>query len=348
VVRQVVLAVPGDLATATGGYAYDRRIIAELAALGFHVDVLALGEGFPRPTADLRARALALLAAVPVPRPVVVDGLALGALPEVTRLRDLRLIALVHHPLALESGLLACEAAALRASERQALAAARQVIATSAATAGLLIRDFSVPPERLTVAPPGCDRVAFARGSAGDTIALLAVGAIVPRKGYDVLIPALATLTDLSWRLTIVGDCERDAATAARLGDQIRRHKLGDRVGVVGAVPSQRLAELYSAADVFVLPSRFEGYGMVFAEALAYGLPLIGTTAGAIPDTVPAGAGVLVPPDDCNALVEALRRLITQPDERARLASAARAAAAQLPTWRDTARLFARAIGAVT
>jgi glycosyltransferase involved in cell wall biosynthesis len=347
VVTHVALAVPGDLATATGGYAYDRRLIAELEALGFCVDVLALGEDFPRPSAQTRGRALSLLASVPAERPIIVDGLALGALPEATTLREHCLIALVHHPLALECGLSASEAAALRESERQALSAARRVIATSAATARLLISDFAVPSNCVVVAPPGCDRVEFAHGSASDMVALLAVGAIVARKGYDVLIAALARLADLPWRLTIVGDRERDVAAAEGLAADIRRYRLGDRVDVVGVVAPRRLAELYAAADLFVLASRFEGYGMVYAEAIAYGLPLIGTTAGAIPETVPAGAGLLVPPDDCAALGDALRRLIAQPGDRARLAAAARAAAAQLPTWRETGRLVAGAIGAV-
>jgi glycosyltransferase involved in cell wall biosynthesis len=95
---------------------------------------------------------------------------------------------------------------------------------------------------------------------------------------------------------------------------------------------------------VFVLASRYEGYGMAFAQAIAYGVPVIGTTAGAIPETVPAGAGLLVPPDDVPALAVALRRLISDRDARARLADNARAAANLLPTWAASAAVFARAI----
>ena len=109
-----------------------------------------------------------------------------------------------------------------------------------------------------------------------------------------------------------------------------------------------RLAELYAAADLFVLPSRYEGFGMAYAEAIAHGLPVIGTTAGAIPDTVPASAGVLIPPDDVSALAAALRRLIENAAERAVLAAGAREAAKHLPTWQESAKLFAQAIeGAV-
>jgi glycosyltransferase involved in cell wall biosynthesis len=160
-------------------------------------------------------------------------------------------------------------------------------------------------------------------------------------------VAALAGLRDLPWHLTIAGDRTRSPATAASLDADILRHGLGDRIAVLGAVADQRLADLHAEADLFVLPSRFEGYGMAFAEAIAHGLPVIGTTAGAIPDTVPDGAGILVPPDDAAALAHALRRLIANASERESLAAAARAAAARLPTWRQSAEEFARAIEAV-
>jgi glycosyltransferase involved in cell wall biosynthesis len=177
---------------------------------------------------------------------------------------------------------------------------------------------------------------------------LISVGALVPRKGFDILIASLATLVDLPWRLTIAGDAGRDRDTAARLAADIERRKLGDRIALLGAVPSERLSELYTSADAFVLASRFEGYGMAYAEAIAHGLPVVGTAAGAIPETVPVGAGVLVAPDDAAALAIALRRIIESPDERRRMAAAARTAARDLPSWQDSARRFSRALEAVT
>jgi glycosyltransferase involved in cell wall biosynthesis len=349
VVGALAFALPGDLATPTGGYGYDRRIIAELRRLGWQVDVIGLGDGFPRPTAETRAAALARLRAVPARRAIVVDGLAMGAMPEVEALRhEHPLVALIHHPLALETGLSAADADALRASEQAALAAAHRVITTSASTARMVVRDYGVAAERVTVAPPGTDRVPFAEGGRNATPSLLAVGVVVRRKGYDVLIEALAGLGELAWRLVIAGDRGRDRAEAARLDRLIAQHRLTERVAMLGAVSAGRLSELYRAADIFVLASRFEGYGMVYGEAIAHGLPVIGTTAGAIPDTVPAGAGVLVPPEDPAALAAALRRLIADPAERQRLANAARAAAGRLPAWEDSAALFARAIEAAS
>jgi glycosyltransferase involved in cell wall biosynthesis len=178
-------------------------------------------------------------------------------------------------------------------------------------------------------------------------VRLLTVGSIVPRKGYDVLIAALAPLAALPWRLTIAGDRTRDETAPAQLDADIATHGLGGRIEVLGALPEDRLAPLYIEADLFVLASRFEGYGMAFAEALAHGLPVVGTTAGAVPDTVPPDAGVLVEPNDVKALTRTLRMLIENPKERQWFASGALAAGAALPTWEESAKLLAGAIEAL-
>lgn len=347
-VRRVAFAVPGDLATPTGGYAYDRRMIAELQKLGWQVDVVLLGDGFPRPSAAQKQHADRVLTLVEGDHPIVIDGLALGVLPEAAAVLHAKrpLVALVHHPLALETGLLASESDAMRASERSALARAQSVIVTSAPTARLLVEDYGVAASIITVARPGSERGAVATRQPDGFVRLLSIGAVVQRKGFDVLIAALATLADLPWRLTIAGDRTRSPEVAARIDADIARHRLGDRVRMLGAVTDRRIGELYGEADVFVLASRFEGYGMAYAEALAHGLPVVGTTGGATPETVPSGAGILVPPDDVAALAAVLRRLISDRIERERMAQAARAASAALPTWQDSAKLFAAAIEA--
>lgn len=344
--KRFAFAVPGDLATPTGGYAYDRRMIAELEKLDWQIDVVGLGEGFPQPSDEARKAAQARLMAIPEGEIVVADGLALGVLPEAAAQRGARnaLVALVHHPLAMETGLSAAKANALRASERAALAAARAVIVTSAATARQLAAEYAVPKERITVALPGNDPVALAQGSSDGTVRLLSVGAVVRRKGFDVLIAALATLADLPWQLTIAGDRTRDPDAAAQLDADIAHFDLGSQVAVLGAVSPERLEQLYAEADVFALASRFEGYGMAYTEAIAHGLPVIGTNAGAIPEAVPAGAGVLVTPDDVGEFAQALRRVIDHAEERRRLAAAARGAARQLPTWQASAAIFARVL----
>jgi glycosyltransferase involved in cell wall biosynthesis len=346
VVKAVAFVVPGDLATPTGGYGYDRRIVAELGSLGWHTQVLDVGEGFPRPTAAARAAARRRLAELPPAWPIVIDGLAFGVLAEEAEAlaKTHRLVALVHHPLALETGLGAGESAALRASERAALVHARHVVVTSPSTARVLTADYAVRPERLTIVRPGTDRVAAQPRAVNAAVELLAVGSVVPRKGYDVLVAALAEVSDLSWRLTVAGARDRSSETVRGLEDDIARLGLAERISFIGAVTPERLLRHYAAADLFVLASRFEGYGMAFAEAIAHGVPVVGTTAGAIPDTVPAGAGVLAPPDDAAALSAILRRLIESAPERERLAARARAAATTFPSWHESAALFARAL----
>ena len=348
-VRQIAFAVPGDLNAPTGGYAYDRRMIAELERIGWHVEILNLGEGFPWPSDETRTSAEALLLGVPNGDTIVIDGLAFGVLPSAGL--NLRInhpvIALVHHPLALESGLSAQQIVTLRDSERAALAAATRVVVTSGATARCLAADYGVPKAHIVVAPPGVDQAPMARGNVDGVVQLLSVGAVVPRKGYDVLVASLATLSELPWHLSIAGNLRADPEAAAALEKDIARFRLGARITLLGAVPHTRLAELYANADVFVLASRFEGYGIAYAEAIARGLPVIGTTAGAIPDTVPAGAGILVSPNDELALARALHRVIAEPDERAKLAARAHKAATQLPDWRDSAKILAHVIESV-
>jgi glycosyltransferase involved in cell wall biosynthesis len=293
-----------------------------------------------------------MLEAVPAGRRIVIDGLAFGVLPEVAaRLRGSHpLVALVHHPLALETGVGPDEAVALKESERAALACTRAVIANSPMTARTLASDYGVAAARITVAPPGTDRpqISARRMRPIGPVELLGVGAVVPRKGYDVLIAALATLGDLPFHLTIVGDCSRSPETVARLRADIARNTLGEKVTIEDGVTAERLAALYARADLFVLASRYEGFGMAYAEALAHGLPVVGTTAGAIPDTVPADAGVLVDPDNSAQLAAVLSRLVERPEERERLAGGARAAAGKLATWRGSAELFAAAVERVT
>lgn len=338
-VPRLHVLVPGDLATPTGGYAYDRRIVAGLRALGWRVEVIGLDSSFPAPRAAALRDARTRLAAIPDGGLALIDGLALGAMPQLAAAEAcrLRLVALVHHPLALETGRAPEQAAALRASEAAALAAVRRVIVTSPATARDL-EGFGVAPDRVTVVAPGTDPAPLAAGSGGGPTALLCVAAMVPRKGHRLLVEALAELTHLDWRLTCVGSLARDPATTDDLRRRVAELGLDQRVRLAGAVDDAALAAAYAAADLFVLPSLHEGYGMAFAEALARGLPVIGCRTGAVPDTVPENAGLLVAAGSVPALRDALERLLTQPDLRARLRAGARRARSELPDWNDSAR----------
>ncbi len=343
----LALLLPGDPATLTGGYEYDRRIAAGLRDLGWTVTVHALDASFPFPTPSALAHARATLAGLPSGRLALVDGLALGAMPAVAEeaARRLRLVALVHHPLALETGLAPAAAAALRRAEMRALAVAAHVIVTSPATARALT-DYRVAPERISVVVPGTDPAPLARGSGGPGLALLCVATLTPRKGHAVLIEALAGLRDRDWTLTCAGSRTIDPATSAALEQQIARLGLAGRVVLAGERSRAALAPLYDSADAFVLATFHEGYGMALAEALARGLPIVATRAGAVPDTVPPEAGLLVEPGDPLALRHALRQLLDQPAVRERLARGARAARARLPDWPQTCHRLAAVLAA--
>lgn len=338
--------IPGDLGTPTGGYGYDRCLIAELDAAGRPVRHIALAGDWPAPDAAARAAAAAALAALPDGALVLIDGLAAGALPELlaAEAARLRLVALVHHPLGDEAGLAAAAAARLLAEEAAALAAVAAVICTSPATARRLETGLGVPPDRLTVAPPGTAAAPRARGGHVPP-RIVSVGSLIPRKRHEVLVAALAAIADRPWTATIIGSADLDPACAAALGRQVAAAGLGDRVALVGAVADTRAA--LAASDIFVLASEYEGYGMAFAEALTQGLPVVACDAGAIADLVPRAAGGLVPVGDMAALAAALARLLDDPAARAKAAAAAYAAGQILPNWSMTAALVAAALDAV-
>ncbi len=337
--RRLTLAYPGDLESRTGGYLYDRRLALELEARGWRVDRLSLPDGYPFPAAADLAASAAALGKLPTGSTVLVDGLALGAMPDLARSLAARLdlVALVHHPLCLETGLTAAQSAALAASERAALASARAVIVTSPRTAASLTELFGVPPAKLTVSLPGTDVVPVARGSSGHGCRMICVGTITPRKGHLVLIEALAELRDLDWSLVCAGSLTREPATVAAVEALILEHALDPRVRLAGELDASELAALYDGADLCVSASFYEGYGMALAEALARGLPIVAASGGAVADTVPADAGLLVPVEDVNALAEALRRFFTEPELASSLRHGALVARRSLPTWKDTA-----------
>jgi glycosyltransferase involved in cell wall biosynthesis len=172
---------------------------------------------------------------------------------------------------------------------------------------------------------------------------LLTVATLIPRKGQDLLLDALTRLRDRAWTADLVGEA-RDPAFAERIAQRIVAAGLQQRVTLHGAVGEATLDRLWRGADLFVLPSRHEGWGIAYAEAVRWGLPVVGTTAGAIPEAVPRGAGLLVPPDDAGALTEALRCLLDDPAARQRLADGAVRAAATLRRWTDMDRDFTDAV----
>lgn len=341
-VRACHVLIPGDWNTPTGGYTYDRRLVLALREAGWTVYVHTLAGTWPHPDATDLAAAAACIAALPDGACVVADGLAFGCLAAQVRPHAQRLqwVALVHHPLHLETGLGVAEQAALRAGESQALQLARQVVVTGRSTVAD-VTAMGVSKDRIAVVEPGTDTVSPRHGPRREQgpVQLLCVATLTPRKGHAVLLEALAGLERLPWVLHLVGSTERAPGTVARLRAQAA--PLGERVVWHGELPPIALHAHYAAADVFVLPSLYEGYGMVVAEAIAHGLPVVCTDGGALVHTLPGGAGLQVPAGEVPALQTALALVIGDADLRQRLADGARAAAAAFPTWPQQAARFA-------
>lgn len=340
--------VPGSLDTRTGGYRYDKRVINDIAAAGHRVRVHSLSSHYPFPGAYELAEADRVLSGIQDQSVTVIDGLAFSVLPEVVakHAERLKLVALVHHPLALETGLEKTQVTSLRESERAALAYASRVITTSPSTTAALA-DYGVTAGRIMTIEPGTDIAPPSRGSDTDAVNLLCVATLTARKGHSVLIKALYQVKhkapQAAWHLHCVGSLERDAPTLEELRELIDYTDLSQHVSLHGEADDSALEQHYASADVFVLASFHEGYGMVLTEALARGLPIISTTAGAIPDTVPDDCGLLVHAGDVDALAEALLFVLTDAQARSGLREAALQARSDLRSWGVAREAFVQA-----
>lgn len=322
-------------------------MVAGLRARGWPVEVRAVDGSFPYPTPAALADAARALSAIGDRGTVLIDGLAFGAMPdEVEReARRLQLVAIIHLPLAAEVGLSPDVAARFVVSERRAIAAASLMIVTGKATAEALTRS-GVAPNLIAIVEPGTDRVPVARGSRGEVVHLLCAATLNPGKGHDILFRALAAVGRDNWRLTCAGSLDRHPQTVVRLRARLQELGLEDRVSLAGDLDAAALAACYHDADVFVLATLQETFGMAVAEALARGLPVVSTSTGAIPELVGHDAGLIVPPGDTEALTAALSQVLDDRHFRARLAEGARRVRDGLPTWDDAVDKMAEALEA--
>jgi glycosyltransferase involved in cell wall biosynthesis len=334
-----------DPARPSGGNTYDRRVCRGLAALGWAVHEHAVPGAWPRPGESGHAALARAVRRIPDGAVVLLDGLIASTAPEalVPQARRLRQVVLVHMPLGHRPP--DDEAGAVRTREGEVLAAAAAIVTTSAWARRRLGELYALPADRVHVTEPGVDAARLAPGSAAGG-ALLCVAALTPDKGHDVLLDGLATATDLSWRCACVGSVVRDPAFAAGVRRRARNSGLGDRVRFPGPRTGQELDRAYAAADLLVLASRAETYGMVVTEALARGLPVVATEVGGVIEALGHGEdgtrpGLLVPPGDPAALGAALRRWLGDAELRARLRRAARERRASLRRWAATASVLA-------
>jgi glycosyltransferase involved in cell wall biosynthesis len=346
----VHVVMPGDVDdphSVSGGNTYDRRVCGELTASGRPVHEVALPGAWPRPGSAERSELARALERLPDGAVVLIDGLVACGVPDVVvpHARRLRLAVLVHLPLAAETGLAPADAADLDRLEGETLRAAGAIIVTSEWAAQDVTTRHELEEARVHAVLPGTDPAPLAHGTDGVS-RLLCVAAVTPRKGQDLLVEALADVADLPWTCELTGPLDRAPQYVGQLRRRIDACGLSDRVRLAGARTGEDLAAAYDAADLLVLASHTETYGMVLTEALARGIPVLATEAGAVPGTVgkaPGGGipGILVPPGDAGALSDALRLWLTDPGIRSHLTTSARARRAWLQGWPESSRHMA-------
>jgi glycosyltransferase involved in cell wall biosynthesis len=324
-------------------------MVAALRNRGWSVEVRTLSDSFPFPSIEALGHAAATLASIPDGALVAIDGLAFGAMPlqVETEAARLRMVALVHLPLAAETGLDDATAARLAASERQALRAATLVVVTGTSTIDAVAR-LDVPRDRIVVVEPGTDAAPLAHGLNRVPLQLFCAAAVIPRKGHEVLLRALAITGRRDWHLTCAGSLDRHDATVRALRAQVRELELERHVTFVGELARSGMDARYERSDVFVLATLHETYCMAVAEALAHGLPVVSTATGAIPDLVRASddepAGLLAKPGDADGFAQAVSSVLGDPDLRFRLTTNARRVREHLPTWDAAAETMIAAL----
>jgi len=340
-----------DPARPSGGNAYDRRVSRELSALGWSVDEHAAPGRWPRPDAEALRTLAEIVQRIPDGAVALVDGLIASTAPEVLvpMTHRVRLVVLVHMPL----GHRPADGAAdeIWTQERAVLEAAAAVVTPSRWSAGRLLELYPMAPGRVHVAEPGVDRAELATGSAhgGE---LLCVAAVTFEKGHDVLVEALLSMSERSWRCRCVGSVERDPDFAQAVRRRAVDGGLGDRVEFPGPLAASDVGRRYAAADLLVLPSRAETYGMVITEALARGLPVVTTEVGGATEALGYGTdgvrpGLLVAPDDPAALAAALLAWLDDTELRVRLRRAAHERRRSLGTWSATASALGHVLAEV-
>jgi glycosyltransferase involved in cell wall biosynthesis len=342
----VSLIVPSPFDTVSGGYGYDRRIVAGLREAGHVVEVVELIGAFPMVDDFARDSACAAWDRLPPDTKPVIDGLALPAFRGLEDAISARgSVGLIHHPVSLETGLNEADQAALAAAERRLFPRLSRLIVTSETTAETVITGFHIPSECVHVVVPGTDDAPRCTGSAGPFCEVVSIGTLIPRKGHDILLRALARLFDLDWHLTIVGSPDRDPVHARGLLALAEELKIVHRVRFAGELVGEALEAVWRGADLFVLATNYEGYGMAIAEALKRGVPVVVTAGGAAGKLITPEAGCVCPVGDRDQVSKSLRRLIFGRELRHEMAARAWQIGQTLPSWQTQSTVFASALG---
>jgi glycosyltransferase involved in cell wall biosynthesis len=337
---RVAFVTVGDTGRLTGGYLYNARVLAALRERGVAVEEIVPCGASPEEQEEAAPRLGSLLDPGRFDV-VVVDALArIVCATWLDRWREERPVVAMVHEL---PSVAAPEAVSGRGYEEPLLRADRLIVVSG--HGGSILENRGVPPGRIRVVPPGFDRLPPESGVSSpvhndETVHALCVAQWIPRKGILDLVRAWTLRERPGASLELIGETDADPDYAA----SVRAAASGASITVSGPVDGATLGAAYTAAELFVLPSRYEGYGVVYAEALAYGLPVVACNVGPVPELVGEEAALLVPPDDVEALSGALDLLLEDAALRDRMSAAARCRAKRLPRWEDTITDFLRVL----
>jgi glycosyltransferase involved in cell wall biosynthesis len=346
---RVGLTLYGALDGRSGGFRYDRRLVEGLRAAGDTVEVVELPwRSYPRGLADNVSPSLRERLDVDVDV-MLQDELAHPSLAWTNRSLPYPTVAVVHHLRADEDRRLA---PLYRAVERRYLSTVDAAVCNSPAT-DRAVAATGGPGQRVVVPPagdrfgPAVDAAEIRRRAHEGPLHVVFVGNVVPRKGLDTLVGALSTL-ETAWRCTVVGrpvdeshlrSVQRAAASAG----------VADRIRFAGELSDADLAGVLRDAHVTAVPSRHEGFGIVYLEGMGFGLPAVASAAGGADAVVTDGeTGYLVRPDDPDAVARALADLATDRDRLAAMGVAARDRFDAHPDWRDGVASVRDLLGRVT
>lgn len=344
---RITMIVPGHIDRTTGGSIYDKRLRDYLREKGVKTRLLSVPDpayGLALLRSPLVSLSVAARLAPQCDDLIIIDAWAHPCLlPFILARRGgrkTRLVLIVHQ---LRGGEPKTSAGRRIASalERAAIRSADLIITVSRFMRAN-IEGLAGDASRVLVASPGCDRPQQSGDRAGEVkrgpgVRLLFVGNCTPRKGLDYLLEALSILKDPLLSLDVVGDSGFEPAYSERLRRLAQGAGVGDAIRFHGRVSEEALRSFYSRADLFVMPSLYEGYGMVYGEAMRAGLPIIATEGGPVREIAREGENaLLVPPADAERLALAIGRLASDPDLRSRFARRSLELASELPTWPAT------------
>jgi len=351
VALNIGLVIYGSLDTLSGGYLYDRKLMDHLARFGDRIEIISLPwRNYARHLADNLDRDLLRRM-----RRLNVDILLQDELNHpslfwlnrrLKRSNPYPLVSIVHH-LRCSEKRPAWQNAFYRLIERLYLASVDAFIFNSQTTQQTVTQiGVNQSARAFIIAHPAGDHYSpdiseeeiFKRAQEPGPLRLLFLGNLIPRKGLHTLVEALGHLPHDDYRLTIVGSLDVDKAYSNAIHRQIARECLSDSVRIRGSLNERRLAALLRSSQLLVVPSSYEGFGIVYLEGMGFGLPAIASTAGAAHEIITHGQnGYLVPPGDACALAECLSGLAQDRQRLGAASLAARKRYLEHPTWEQTA-----------